>query len=483
MIGDATLVDDRSLLEHYARTRDAKAFNELARRYSGLVYGTCLRVTQNPDDAQDVAQECFLELARRAGTIRSSLAGWLHKVARTRSVNAIKRDSARRNREQTAFVEDVDDAASEWADIAPLVDSAVEKLPEQLRTPVVLHYFHGLEQTQIAYHLRINQSTVSRRLDKAVDNLRKELQKAGVVVSVGALALVLTENASVAAPAALTAALGKMAITGPGAAAGAGTVSITHTTAHQVLGTVVGKLAIGTTIGIVALGIAYRITRPNPETAYAASPRVVVAASSTQPRAAVQPAVQSEVAVTPMESYRGDPFAPPGYDATRDGRRADAKAHIDLPPLRIPIGIPEDGSGRRKTQVPPPVQPVRRMSGLILNNGVAAVIESNGKSEVVVPGQALGDQLAVVHRIESNRVILRTTGENPMDVVVGLTPSPIASQLNPPSPPGTPLPTIQPRPVMVPGVPVARPGGGFAVGRPAMGGGGAMMMPAVRRGR
>lgn len=475
MIGDATLIDDRSLLEHYARTRDAKAFNELARRYSGLVYGTCLRVMRNPDDAQDVSQECFLELARRAGTIRSSLAGWLHKVAKTRSINAIRRDSALRSREQQWTLEsESHDAGSEWAEIAPLVDGAVEKLPEHLRIPVVLHYFQGLEQTQIAYHLRVNQSTVSRRLDKAVDALRKELQRAGVVVSVAALGVLLAGKTSTAAPAALTAALGRMAITGPSGAGAASALVVPQLAAKQVLGTLAGKLAVAGLVGVVALSVTYKTTRSEPaDTAYAAAPAADTVAKAAPVKAqAARPAPAPvmmasavkapQVAVTPMESYRGDPFAPANSRITVGGVRAKMNAPIaDLPVPRISIR-PVYGSGFGVSQVPPPVQPSRRMSGLVLNNGVAAIVESNGHSEVVVPGQMLSDKLAVVKKIESNRVILKTIGDNPMEVVAGLTPSPSASQINPPTAPGTPQPAA--RPAM--GVPMARPRGGMGIGIP-----------------
>lgn len=475
MIGDATLIDDRSLLEHYARTRDAKAFNELARRYAGLVYGTCLRVTQNRDDAEDVAQECFLELARKAGTVRSSLAGWLHRVAKTRSINAIKRDSALRTREQRAFDESPAETASEWAEIEPLVDAAVERLPDHLRVPVVLHYFQGLEQTQIAYSLQINQSTVSRRLDKAVDALRKELQRAGVVVSVAALGVLLGGKASTAAPAALTAALGKMAITGPGSAALAHSmITIPQITAKQVFGTLAGKLAVGALVGVIAFTIAYKSTRVENDTAYAAPPVVAQAPTAV-------PAAKAQVAVTPMETYRGDPFAPVGYRATVNGAKAHANAPVtDLP---MPRAVrPASGGGLGMAgSVPPPVQPSRRMTGLVMNNGICAIIESNGKSELVVPGQMLSDGLATVQRIENNRVILKTTGSNPVDVVAGLTPAPSVGQTNPPAP-GIQPPSAAPRPIMAPGMPAMRPAVGVPY-QPARLGAPGMALPMAVRSR
>ncbi len=75
------MINDTILLQRYVRTRDNEAFGELTRRYAGLVYGACLRITRNHADAEEVAQECLLELAMKAGTISTSLPGFLQDVA------------------------------------------------------------------------------------------------------------------------------------------------------------------------------------------------------------------------------------------------------------------------------------------------------------------------------------------------------------------------------------------------------------------
>ena len=77
---------DTILLRQYSQTQDAEAFAELVRRHVGLVYGTCLRVTGNTHDAEHASQECFLSLARNAGSIRFSVPGWLHATARNASL-------------------------------------------------------------------------------------------------------------------------------------------------------------------------------------------------------------------------------------------------------------------------------------------------------------------------------------------------------------------------------------------------------------
>ena len=66
------MAGDGTLLQRYASDHDADAFAELVRRYAGMVYATCMRVTGNAHDAEDVAQECFLTLARKvlpSGTV------------------------------------------------------------------------------------------------------------------------------------------------------------------------------------------------------------------------------------------------------------------------------------------------------------------------------------------------------------------------------------------------------------------------------
>ncbi len=68
---------DAALLERWITNRDAEALSELVSRYADLVYGVCRRVVRNEADAEDVAQDCFLRLARTKSPPRSSLAGWL----------------------------------------------------------------------------------------------------------------------------------------------------------------------------------------------------------------------------------------------------------------------------------------------------------------------------------------------------------------------------------------------------------------------
>ena len=272
--------NDEALLRRYAATRDADAFAQLVERHSGLVYATCLRVTSDAHDAEDAAQQCFLALAREAGSIRASLPGWLHATARNASLAIVNKSQKRKEGAAAMTPTNEQPGEPDWEDLEPHIDAAIQELPEELRGPVVLHYLEGRPQTEIAGVLGVDQSTVSRRLQQGVTRLREKLKKAGVVATGALLATLLTENAASAAPATLTAALGKIALAGVGqagataaasgavssAAAAATEVSIATTSAAG--GTVAGKIAAVVIVGALAVGgvVAYRqLTKETPQ--------------------------------------------------------------------------------------------------------------------------------------------------------------------------------------------------------------------------
>lgn len=66
--------DETDLLRQFARTGDAEAFSEITRRYAGMVYGVCLRVTGDPERARDATQDTFLQLLKQTGQVADSWA-------------------------------------------------------------------------------------------------------------------------------------------------------------------------------------------------------------------------------------------------------------------------------------------------------------------------------------------------------------------------------------------------------------------------
>jgi RNA polymerase sigma factor (sigma-70 family) len=209
---------DAALLRRYATDRDAEAFSELVHRHAGLVFGVCRRICGNAADAEEVAQDCFLQLARHAGRITGSLPAWLHTVAMHAAARAHRRQQGRRPSPLDATLPADDGAGAAWRELLPQIDAALATLPSEQREALVLRYLEDRSQEDIARLMGLSQPTVSRRLDEGIAALRRQLGAPSM------LALVLPELV-VRPPATLVAGLGKIGLVGVAAPVG-GTVAL-----------------------------------------------------------------------------------------------------------------------------------------------------------------------------------------------------------------------------------------------------------------
>jgi RNA polymerase sigma factor (sigma-70 family) len=126
------MTEDQSLLHRYAREGSRQALDQIVRRHIALVYSSALRQVRDPDLSQDITQAVFLVLAQKARTIRSgeALAGWLLAVTRRACVDAMrKRATQRRHELAAAKNESIAVEADRWAEIEPLLDAAMDRLP------------------------------------------------------------------------------------------------------------------------------------------------------------------------------------------------------------------------------------------------------------------------------------------------------------------------------------------------------------------
>ena len=194
---------DRALVERFARTRDERAFAELVRRHGPMVLGVCRRVLRHAADADDAFQAAFLILVRRAAVIRDPdrLGAWLFGVA-WRTANKL-RASRRPNSPLHDDVPERHLASSDW----PVeLDAAIARLPEKYRTPVVLCHLQGLTTAEAAHRLGCPPATVTTRLFRARNTLRRRLTALGLTVPVA-----LTGGSVLHVPSALAAAAHAMA--------------------------------------------------------------------------------------------------------------------------------------------------------------------------------------------------------------------------------------------------------------------------------
>lgn len=156
------MLSDLQQLHRYASQGDPHAFRALVQAHGPMVHATALRVTQNAQVAEEVAQETFLEQTRRCSSVTQSFGAWLHRVSWLQACLAVRRDSTRRRAEEAMAETWHTDREATWVEIEPHLDEALNELPQDQREALVLYFHEGRTQADVARHLGRNQSNVSR---------------------------------------------------------------------------------------------------------------------------------------------------------------------------------------------------------------------------------------------------------------------------------------------------------------------------------
>src|SRR4051812_14986569 len=180
-------LDDHELLDEFARDGSEAAFATLVTRYVNLVHSTAFRFTRNSHHAEEITQAVFVILARKAGKLSSRvvLSGWLYQVTRLTAANFVKGEIRRQRREQEAHMQSIieETESPEWKAVAPLLDEAMGSLGQPDRDAVVLRYFENKSAAEIGAVLRMNEETARRRVNRAVEKLRKFFNRRDVTLS------------------------------------------------------------------------------------------------------------------------------------------------------------------------------------------------------------------------------------------------------------------------------------------------------------
>lgn len=162
------------------------AFNELYRRYSGVVYSVCMRMLRNHADAQDATTACFLLFLKKPSRLagRESADGWFYWCARCTSMNAIRMRNTRSLREKEASeMKPAYEIQSSSDDLLSAIEAEIAVLPAHQRETVLLRFYRGMMPQEIADMLKRPLNTVNGQLQRALGTIRERLSKKVGVLS------------------------------------------------------------------------------------------------------------------------------------------------------------------------------------------------------------------------------------------------------------------------------------------------------------
>lgn len=164
---------------------DLSAFNLLVEHYQAAVYNLCLRLLNNPQAAEDTAQDAFISAFRRLDSFRGgSFHSWLFRIAANACYDEMR---WRRSRPQSSLDEpvgpdrrplDVPDSTpspverAEQSELREALARALAQLPDEQRLAIVLCDTQGLDYAEIAVVMRCSLGTVKSRIARGRSRLR-----------------------------------------------------------------------------------------------------------------------------------------------------------------------------------------------------------------------------------------------------------------------------------------------------------------------
>jgi RNA polymerase sigma factor (sigma-70 family) len=195
---------DAELLRDYAANKSEAAFGEIVRRYADAIYSAASRQVGNEEQARDVAQTVFVDLARKAASLNANtlLIGWLHRGTRLAALEQLRADQRRQIRERKAmeFFDPSPDAPNDWNAVRPVLDEAIANLGNEDRDALLLRFFKNENLASIGATLGVSEDAAQKRVSRALGKLREFLEQRGIKTTAAALSAALAANVVQSAP-------------------------------------------------------------------------------------------------------------------------------------------------------------------------------------------------------------------------------------------------------------------------------------------
>lgn len=169
---------------------DPQAFRTLVETWQHMVYNTVLGIVQQPEEAEDIAQDVFIQVYHSVKQFRgeAKLSTWLYRISVTKALDAERRKKTARRFGQirTWFGAEEKEAPAHFEhpgvslenkEKSAVLFKALQSLPENQRIAFVLIKTEGLSYEDAAAVMNTSVKAVEALMHRAKDNLRKKLQQ------------------------------------------------------------------------------------------------------------------------------------------------------------------------------------------------------------------------------------------------------------------------------------------------------------------
>ena len=174
------------------KKKDREAFKTIVETWQNMVYNTALGILQNEEDAEDTAQEVFIQVYESISSFKeeSKFSTWLYRITISKSMDHIRK---KKRKKRFAFIQSLygkndgvmidppdffhPGVSIEKKENATALFKAIEKLPGNQKTAFVLSRLEGLSYLQISEVMKLSDAAVDALLQRAKKNLQTNLKE------------------------------------------------------------------------------------------------------------------------------------------------------------------------------------------------------------------------------------------------------------------------------------------------------------------
>ena len=170
---------------------DETAFKTIVETWQNMVYNTALGIVQNAEDAEDIAQETFIQVHQSVSSFKgeSKFSTWLYRIT---IAKALDHERRKKRKKRFAFVKNLigednqvevhppdfhhPGVVLDKKENAAVLFKAISELPENQRIAFTLHKVDGLSYVEVSEVMETSVSSVESLMHRAKTNLRKKLE-------------------------------------------------------------------------------------------------------------------------------------------------------------------------------------------------------------------------------------------------------------------------------------------------------------------